>query len=77
MILEGLAIYVAARLIDQFIQEEVYGWLKKLLFPKTKYKKRLVKIIYATISEFEHLHNYVDLDNKCPFYHSQVFFTEL
>lgn len=77
MILEGLAIYVAARLIDQFIQEEVYGWLKKLLFPKTKHKKRLVEIIYATISEFEHSHNYVGSNNKFPFYYSEIFFAEL
>lgn len=69
--------YVSVNIIDQFVQEEVYGWLKKKLFPKTTYKKRLVKIIYETISEFEHSHNYVSLDNKFPFYHSKIFFAEL
>ena len=68
---------VALRIIDQFIQEEGYGWLKKLFFPKKTYKKRLAEIIYETINEFECSHSYDTSDNKFPFYHSEVLFTEL
>lgn len=69
--------HVALVLIDQFIQKEGYNWLKKMFFPKTNYKKRLVQIIYETISEFEQSHSYDNSSNKFPFYYSQILFEEL
>ena len=41
--------YVALKFVDQFLKEEGYGRLKKLIFPQTKYKDQLVKIIYYSI----------------------------
>lgn len=73
----AIATYVSLKIIDQFIQEEGYGWLKKTLFPKAKYKKRLVQIIYDTINEFEQSHTYVASNKKFPFYHSKIIFADL
>lgn len=69
--------YVSLKCVDQFIKEEGYGRLKKFLFPETKYKDRLVKIIYETIDEFEQKHPYDSLNGMFPFYHSQIFFEHL
>lgn len=69
--------YICLKFVDQFIKDEGYGRLKKLLFPKLKYKNRLVQITYQTIEEFEKLHPYNDSSQKIPFYHSQILFEEL
>lgn len=69
--------YVSMKFIDQFIKEEGYGRLKRLLFPKKKYKDRLVQIIDETIKEFELSHDYNSTQGKFPFYHSQIIFEKL
>jgi len=48
-----VATYVATKLIDQFISQEGYGWIKKALFPTEKYVDRLYKLIEETTIEFE------------------------
>ena len=69
--------YISTKLLDQFIAQEGYGWLKRLFFPKKKYQTKLAEIIYKTIDEFEKTH---PIDNnitdKFPFYHSQILFEE-
>jgi hypothetical protein len=77
VILISIISYASIRIIDQFLQEEGYGWLKKLFFPKEKYKELLVQIIFETINEFEQSKNHDNSDNKLPFYHSQILFVEL
>lgn len=67
---------LAKKFIDQFITEAGYGILKKIFFPKKKYKNRLVQIIYETIDEFESSHKYDDSQEKFPFYQSQIIFEE-
>jgi hypothetical protein len=69
--------YVALKCVDQIIKEEGYGRFKKLLFPGTKYKHQLVKIINETIEEFEQNHPYDESNGNFPFYHSQIFFEHL
>jgi len=69
--------YVSMKFIDQFIKEEGYGRLKKILFPKKKYRDRLVQIIDETIKEFELSHEYDSTQGKFPFYHSQIIFEKL
>lgn len=69
--------YVSLKFVDQFIQEEGYGRLKKLFFPREKYQNRLVKIIYETVDEFEKKEPIKTTSNKFPFYHSKILFEEL
>lgn len=73
-----IATYVATKFLDQFIADEGYGRLKKFLFPKKKYKTKLVEVIYKTIDEFEkkQIHDSYEPTNKFPFYHSQILFEE-
>ena len=69
--------YVSTKLLDQFIAQEGYGWLKRLFIPKKKYQTKLVEVIYKTIDEFEKI-NLIDnnVTDKFPFYHSQILFEE-
>lgn len=69
--------YVSMKFIDQFIKEEGYGRLKKIFFPKKKYKDRLILIIFETIKEFELSHDYNSTKDKFPFYHSKIIFEKL
>lgn len=69
--------YVCLKFVDQFIKDEGYGRFKKWLFPKEKYKNRLIEITHQTIDEFEKLYPYDSLSQKFPFYHSQILFEEL
>lgn len=76
-VFETIVIYVALMFIDQFLIEEGYGRLKRLLFPTKKYKNRLIVIIYNTIEEFEKSHPYDSKNGMFPFYHSKIFFENL
>ncbi|MBW5978523.1 AVAST type 2 anti-phage system protein Avs2 [Klebsiella sp. CVUAS 11332] len=64
--------YVATKLVDQFISQEGYGWIKKKLFPTKTYVNRLYRIIEETTIEFEKI--YPIETNKVPFYQSQPLF---
>lgn len=72
-----IIIYVSKKFIDQFIKEEGYNRLKKWLFPKSKYSKYLINIIYNAIDEHEKNYPYKPEGKKYPFYHSQILFEEL
>lgn len=76
-VLETVITYVALKFTDQFIKDEGYGRLKRLLFPAKKYKHRLTEVIYSTIDEFEKTHSYDSSNGMFPFYHSQIFFEHL
>lgn len=69
--------YVASKFLDNFVKEAGYGFLKKLLFPKQKYKDKLVSIINKTIDEYEEKHPLYQGEDKFPFYYSQILFEEL
>lgn len=67
--------YVATKFLDQFLKEQGYGRIKRLLFPKKKYKNELNDIIYNTIIEHQIKYpiNRIVFDGT-PFYHTpQVF----
>ncbi|MDE5424584.1 AVAST type 2 anti-phage system protein Avs2 [Raoultella ornithinolytica] len=67
-----VATYVATKLIDQFISQEGYGWIKKALFPTEKYVDRLYQLIEQTAIEFEK--TYPVESGEIPFYHSKPLF---
>lgn len=71
----GASYYVAVKFVDQFISQEGYGFIRKKLFPKTKYVDRLYQLIEETASEFE-IEYPIDSD-KIPFYQSQPLFDVL
>ncbi|KKN94047.1 hypothetical protein LCGC14_0190780 [marine sediment metagenome] len=64
--------YIATKLVDQFISQEGYGWLKQNLFPKKRYVDRLNQLIEETAIEFEN--RYPVENGKIPFYKSQPLF---
>ena len=69
--------YISTKLLDQFIAQEGYSWLKRLIFPKKKYQTKLAEVINKTIDEFEKTHPIDNnITNKFPFYHSQILFEE-
>ncbi|HCB1292240.1 TPA: ATP-binding protein [Klebsiella pneumoniae] len=70
-----VATYVATKLIDQFISQEGYGWIKKTLFPEKKYVDRLYQLIEETAIEFEK--KYPVESGGIPFYHSKPLFEML
>ncbi|HCZ39992.1 MAG TPA: hypothetical protein DHV18_11270 [Brochothrix thermosphacta] len=70
-----VATYVATKLIDQFISQEGYGWIKKTLFPTEKYVDRLYQLIEETAIEFEK--TYPVESGAIPFYHSKPLFEML
>lgn len=72
-----VATYVSLKFVDQFIKEEGYGRLKKFFFPSNSYQKRLEKIIYETINDFEVKKPIKSTHSKFPFYHSQILFDEV
>jgi hypothetical protein len=67
--------YIATKLVDQFISQEGYGWIKKALFPTKSYVNRLYQLIEETTTEFEKRYP-VDI-GKVPFYQSQPLFEVL
>jgi DNA-binding XRE family transcriptional regulator len=71
----GVAYYVATKFVDQFITQEGYGSLRKLVFPKQRYVDRLYQLIEETASEFET--EYPKDTDKIPFYQSQPLFDVL
>lgn len=76
MIITGsaIAIYIADKIMSQFIKDEGYGRIKKCLFPDKKYKLRLVKLIAETTAEFESKNPIAEQVDKIPFYKSEVIF---
>jgi hypothetical protein len=72
-----VATYVSQKFIDQFIKDEGYGKLKKLLFPEKKYKTQLISIIGETIEEHKRLYPIISDGAKFHFYQSQIMFEEL
>lgn len=70
-----VATYVATKLIDQFISQEGYSWIKKALFPTEKYVDRLYQLIEETAIEFEE--TYPVESGAIPFYHSKPLFEML
>lgn len=71
----GVTYYVATKFVDQFISQEGYGWLRKMLFPKQRYVDRLYQLIEETTTEFEV--EYPIESGKVLFYHSQLLFDVL
>ncbi|WP_276501350.1 hypothetical protein [Terrimonas pollutisoli] len=69
-----ITIYIADKLVSQFIKEEGYGRIKKFFFPFQKYAHRLSDIIEETIAEFEKAHPIENNGTKFPFYHSQILY---
>lgn len=77
MIVASLLLYVSGQIIDEFIGNEGYGFIRRLLFPKTKYINLLRITISESVKEYE-INCETDLDNqKIQFYQSQIFFSEL
>lgn len=74
-----VAVYVADKLLAQFIKDEGYSRVRLLFIPKENYKSRLTNILLLTIDEFEKKYPFVKtLENKkIPFYKSKVAFEEL
>lgn len=75
MAIGGAAYYVATKFVDQFISQEGYGRLRKMLFPKERYVDRLYQLVEETAAEFEI--EYPIESDKVPFYHSQPLFDVL
>ncbi len=72
-----VALYVADKLVAQFIKEEGYSRIKKNFFPKKTYILRLRDILLESINEFESQNQVPDEADKIPFYVSQVCFVKL
>ena len=68
---------VSRNLINQFIAEKGYCWLKKIFFRSNTYQNRLIEIIHETIEEFEAKKPTESTHNHFPFYCSQILFDEL
>lgn len=69
-----IIVYVADKLVAQFIKEEGYSRVKQFLFPKNKYRVLLKDILIETIAEFEQSHPYDSSLGKIPFYtHKDTF----
>ena len=75
MAIGGATYYVATKFVDQFISQEGYGRLRKMLFPKERYVDRLYQLIEETAAEFEV--EYPIESDKVPFYQSQPLFDVL
>lgn len=75
MAIGGVTYYVATKIIDQFISQEGYGWLRKTFFPQQKYVDRLYQLIEETTSEFER--EFPTEPHLVPFYQSQSLFDVL
>ena len=73
-LLTTVSVYVADKMVSQFIKDEGYGGLKKFLFPSTKYRNRLYTIILDTVDDYERQYPKIYQEGKFPFYHSQVLF---
>ncbi|GAB4015032.1 hypothetical protein GCM10028808_39230 [Spirosoma migulaei] len=74
----AIVLYVGDKILAQIIKDEV--WTKRLLFylvPALTYRKRLIKIIYETIEEYEKTYTYKKENKKYPFYHSEYFFEHI
>lgn len=67
--------YVAVKMVDQFVSQEGYGWLREVFFPKQKYVDKLSQLIIESISEYET--QYPIIDDCVPFYHSKPLFDAL
>ncbi len=76
MIIESVILYVADKIAELIIQDEI--WTKRIwhkIKPPTDYKRRLRICIGETISQYEKLYPVSrDSRDKFPFYHSQVLF---
>lgn len=72
VLISTTVVYIATKLVDQFISQEAYGWIKKALFPKKNYVNRLSQLIEETTIEFEMI--FPEENNKVPFYQSQPLF---
>lgn len=72
VLISTTVVYIATKLVDQFISQEAYGWIKKALFPKKNYVNRLSQLIEETTIEFEMI--FPKENNKVPFYQSQPLF---
>ncbi|WP_367299631.1 AVAST type 2 anti-phage system protein Avs2 [Hafnia alvei] len=70
--LTTISIYVAKLIIDQFLAEEGYGYIRKKFFPKKEYADQLYIIIEETATEYEKI--YPISSEKIPFYHSMPLF---
>ncbi|OTQ56073.1 AVAST type 2 anti-phage system protein Avs2 [Gilliamella apis] len=72
VLISTTVVYIATKLVDQFISQEAYGWIKKALFPKKNYVNRLSQLIEETTIDFEM--RFPVENNKVPFYQSQPLF---
>lgn len=72
VLISTTVVYIATKLVDQFISQEAYGWIKKALFPKKNYVNRLSQLIEETTIDFEM--RFPVENNKIPFYQSQPLF---
>ncbi|MBV1952340.1 MAG: hypothetical protein KUG64_09140 [Cycloclasticus sp.] len=71
----SVASYVAIKLVDLFIFQEGYGYLKKKLFAKQRYVDKLNQLILETVAAFEVEHPIKTYD--VPFYTSKPLFDVL
>ena len=74
MIVTTIAIYIADKIVSQFIKEEGYGGLKSFFFPKKRYKSSLELIISETVNEFTQKFHIEETASQFPFYKSQILF---
>lgn len=72
VLISTTVVYIATKLVDQFISQEAYGWIKKALIPKKNYVNRLSQLIEETTIDFEM--RFPVENNKVPFYQSQPLF---
>jgi hypothetical protein len=69
-----VAAYIAMKMVDQFIVQEGYGFVKRLFFSKTNYADKLYQIIEETASDYEKDYPVCIDSEKIPFYQSQPIF---
>lgn len=69
-----VTIYIAVKMVDQFISQEGYGFFRKLLFPKQKYVDRLYQLIQETALEHEDIYPIDPDSGNVPFYRSKPLF---
>lgn len=66
--------YVAMKMVDQFMSQEGYGFIRKSLFPKQKYIDRLYQLIEETALEHESIYPIDPVGGNVPFYRSKPLF---
>ena len=68
--------FISLTLVSQFIADQGYGKIRRLIFRKKKFIDILEDILYNSITEHEKRFPVEENEPKYPFYHSRTLFTE-